>query len=85
MLYALHILMTEDYNPINTSHTNYKMADNHSKYRHVWWRAGLFSVFILLIVFSYNLTTLQSVTCPHQQKIDSTLLMTTDSSEENCS
>ena len=46
--------MTEDYNPINTSHTNHKMADNHSKYRHVWWRAGLFSVFILLIVFGYN-------------------------------
>lgn len=53
--------MKENYTPLSTSHKDHDAAAAHSKYQHVWWRAGLFSLFILFIVFGYNFLQMETL------------------------
>ena len=53
--------MNGNYTPLNISHKDHKAAVSHAKYHHIGLRAAIFSIFALLVVFTYNFMQMEQL------------------------
>lgn len=53
--------MGQNYTPLNISHKDHEAVIPHAKNHHIGLRAAIFSIFILLIIFVYNVMQMETM------------------------